>query len=377
MNPKLLRLAFPHRIHRSGRSARAEPGSAWPRAIARWGAAGASLLLGAAAFAAPEFRPGEVWRDAAGQPIQAHGGGILARGSVYYWYGEDRTPGGRGAVACYSSTNLYDWKREGVALERDTLPSADGRRTFVERPKVVFNARTGRYVMWMHLEQGGYHFARAGIATSVAPAGPFTFRQAIRPITNDFDFAAADRNRQKDFGGTVRDMNLFLDDDGRAYVFYASEDNWTMYVVRLNAEFTGPEVPAVEHQSWARILVRRMREAPAPFKYKNRYYLFTSGCTGWKPNEADCAVADQILGPYRSLGNPCAGPDSNTTFGSQSTFVLPVAGRPGAFIFMADRWNPGNLPDSRYVWLPVVWHVDGSPSVPWRERWDPSVFGAP
>ena len=71
--------------------------------------------------ASAEFQPGEVWLDTDGNPIQAHGGGILTRGDTYYWYGEDRTPGGNGAVACYSSTNLYDWKREGVVLSREAL----------------------------------------------------------------------------------------------------------------------------------------------------------------------------------------------------------------------------------------------------------------
>jgi hypothetical protein len=35
-----------------------------------------------------EFRPGEVWRDTDGQPINAHGGGVLFHESVYYRYGE-------------------------------------------------------------------------------------------------------------------------------------------------------------------------------------------------------------------------------------------------------------------------------------------------
>ena len=37
--------------------------------------------------------------------------------------GEDRTPGIRSAVSCYSSINLLDWKREGVALWQTNLPS--------------------------------------------------------------------------------------------------------------------------------------------------------------------------------------------------------------------------------------------------------------
>lgn len=327
------------------------------------------LCVFALRTAASAFHPGEVWRDTAGEPIQAHGGGILVVSNTHYWYGEDRTPGGRGSVACYSSTNLYDWKHEGVALERQAVPQIDGRRTFIERPKVLFNARTGQYVMWMHAEQGGYHFARAGIATSDRPTGSFTFLKAIRPVTNDFNFPDTDRNQQKEEGGTFRDMNLFLDEDGKAYVFYAAEDNWTMYVVRLNDEFTGPELPAVEGRTFARILVKRMREAPAPFKFRGRYYLITSACTGWKPNAADYAVADNILGPYESKGNPCRGENAETTFGTQSTFVLPVAGQPGHFIFMADRWNPHDLSDSRYVWLPLKIEADGSFSLNWKDQW--------
>jgi hypothetical protein len=334
---------------------------------------GAALLC-LRVWANPEFRPGEVWLDVNGNPIQAHGGGILVHSNVYYWYGEDRTPGGPGAVACYSSTNLYDWKREGAALLRAALPQVDGRPTFVERPKVLFNRRTGKFVMWMHLEQWGYHFARAGIAVSDHPAGPFAFLKAIRLITNGTAFAENDPDHQHEFGGTVRDLNLFLDDDGRAYVFYASEGNWTMYVVRLDADFTGPEMPVVENKTWARILIRRMREAPAPFKNKDFYYLITSACTGWKPNAADCAVAGNPLGPYQSQGNPAAGPEAETTFGSQSTFVLPVPGKPDEFIFMADRWNPRQLSDSRYIWLPLIMRRDGSCAVPWRDVWDFSFF---
>jgi len=51
--------------------------------------------------------------------------------------------------------------------------------------------------------------------------------------------------------------------------------------------------------------------------------------------------------------NPCTGPDAELTFHSQSTYVLPVQGKEEAFIFMADRWNPENAIDGRYVWLPI------------------------
>jgi hypothetical protein len=277
------------------------------------------LLTAGSVFAKPEFHPGEIWPDTDGKPIQAHGGGILVHSNVYYWYGEDRTPGIRSAVSCYSSTNLLDWKREGVALWQTNLPAVNDRRTFVERPKVIYNPRTKKFVMWMHLEQNRYQYARAGIAVSDSPTGQFTFLKAIRPVANTNDFAtlAPDPTGEKELGSMFRDMNVFVDDDGKAYVFYAGEDNWTMYVARLDDDFTGPEMPAVENKTWAKILVRDHREGPAPFKWQGKYYLITSACTGWTPNAANYATADNILGPWKTFANPCTGTNAAKTFGGQ------------------------------------------------------------
>lgn len=112
------------------------------------------------------------------------------------------------------------------------------------------------------------------------------------------------------------------------------------------------------------------REAPAMFKHNGKYYLITSDCTGWSPNAASYAVADTPLGKWIPHGNPCIGPDRETTFHSQSTFVLAIPGQPDAFIFMADRWNKLDLQDSRYVWLPLKL-VNGHPQIAWQEKWRP------
>jgi len=327
-----------------------------------------------AASPLPEFRPLGLWRDTQGNFIQAHGGGILLHDGVYYWYGEDRTQGIQPAVSCYFSTNLLDWQRAGSALWQTNLPVVDGRPTFVERPKVLYSAATRKFVMWMHLEQPRYRYARAGIALSDQPTGPFKFLQAIRPIANTNDFPREDVDDQARYGGTFRDLNLFLDDDGRAYVFYSSEGNWTMYVVRLNPDFTGPETPAVENKTWGRLFIKQMREGAAPFKWRGKYYVISSACTGWRPNAANYAVAGNILGPWKTFGNPCLGPNAGSTFGSQSTFVLPIPGRPDDFIFMADRWHPWRLSDSRYLWLPFTVRADGTFTIPWLDHWNLSAL---
>lgn len=327
--------------------------------------------------ASAEFRPGDVWLDTDGKPIQAHSAGILCEKGTYYWYGEDKTlgNGNKRGVSCYSSTDLYHWKNRGLALPKDAMPPQFRDDGIVERPKVIFNPLTRRYVMWMHLDDARYQIASAGIATSESPTGPFVFQKQIRPILDDFNYKDDDKTRQKQLGGTFRDMNLFVDDDGKAYVFYASEGNVTMYVVRLNDQFTGPETPTVLGKIWARLFIGKSREAPAPFKFNNRFYLITSGCTGWEPNAITYAVADHILGPWEMKQNPCIGPDANKTFHAQSTFVLPVAGKPGCFVFMADRWFKNKLQDSRYVWLPLTMKPDGTFSLEWHDSWNLSVFG--
>ena len=157
-------------------------------------------------------------------------------------------------------------------------------------------------------------------------------------------------------------MTIFQDDDGRAYHFFSSEDNATMHVCLLSDDY-------LSHTTTEnRILIGQSREAPAVFKYKGRYYLITSGCTGWAPNPASWSVADNPLGEWKQYDNPCRGNDADSTYHSQSTYVLPVTGKKDAFIFLADRWNKRNLEDSRYIWLPLQMKND-KPEISWHDSW--------
>jgi len=99
--------------------------------------------------------------------------------------------------------------------------------------------------------------------------------------------------------------------------------------------------------------------------------MFTSGTTGWKPNPARLAVAKKLPGEWKSIGNPCRGTEDENkiSFGSQSTYILPVEGKKGAFIYMGDRWTPDNLADSRYIWLPIEWEK-GNPVIKWYPNWN-------
>ena len=123
-----------------------------------------------------------------------------------------------------------------------------------------------------------------------------------------------------------RDQTVFVDDDGRAYQFYSSENNATMYISLLTDDYLKPS------GRFTRNFVKESREAPAVFKYDGKYYMLSSGCTGWDPNVAEIAVADSIMGTWKTIGNPCTGPDADKTFYAQSTYVQPVIGKKDAYI---------------------------------------------
>jgi len=119
------------------------------------------------------------------------------------------------------------------------------------------------------------------------------------------------------------------------------------------------------------VLPGESNEAPALFFNKGKYFMFTSGTTGWKPNPARLSVSKKLSGEWSSPGNPCRGTEEENkiTFGSQSTHILAVQGKKDAFIYMGDRWTPDNLADSRHIWLPIEWEK-GNPVIKWYPNWN-------
>jgi hypothetical protein len=313
------------------------------------------------------FEPGTPWLDTTGREIQAHGGSILHDHGIYYWFGENKNgettiaEGGTHrveiiGVSCYSSRDLYHWKNEGLCLaahpedpNHDLHPSK-----VLERPKVIFNPKTKQYVMWFHVDNAQYKFARTGVAVSEKPTGPYYYVGSSRPNNSE-----------------ARDLTVFRDDDGKAYLIYASEHNTTLHISLLTEDYLTQSGSFT--QAFISPQANGGREAPAVFKYDGKYFMISSGCTGWDANPAQYAMASDMQGDWNVLGNPCIGPGHEMTFTAQPTFVLPVAGKPGCFIFMADRWNKHNLADSRYVWLPFKMFGD-TIRISWRDRWDLSVF---
>lgn len=351
-------------------------------------ALGFFAVVSAKEAAVTHIRSGEIWKDTDGKRINAHGGGILFHEGTYYWYGEikegktylpdvNKSWGGTRVdvigVSCYSSKDLLNWKNHGIVLPAVAGTDLDPKK-ILERPKCIYNAKTKKFVLWFHADSMDYAAARAAVAVSDKPTGPFTYKGSFRPHANQWpinitDELKSDKGSQlvKDFptGQMVRDMTVFVDDDQKAYLFAASEGNPTMHISELTDDYlttTG---------KYMRIFPGRSMEAPAVFKRQGKYYLIASGCTAWLPNAARSGVADSIWGPWKELENPFKGEKADTSFDSQGTYVLPVAGKPGRFIFLGDRWIKNDLSDSRYIWLPIGFTASGQPEIRWMDQWSP------
>jgi len=348
------------------------------------------------------IKPGEILKDNNGISINAHGGGILIYDKIYYWYGQHMIEGEAGNTAMvgvhvYSSPDLYNWKDLGIALKVEDHDSSEiAKGCILERPKVIYNEKTGKFVMWFHLELKGqgYNAARSGVAVSDTPEGPFKFLSSFRPDAGFWPVNVQDIHKLpvsdsvktaycggkgclpshpdslnllgRDYKGgqMARDMNLFVDDDGKAYLLHSSEENSTLHISQLSDDYLSCS------GKYARFFSDRYMEAPVVFKTSDGTYFFMgSDCTGWNPNAARSAVAKSILGPWTELGNPCIGKDSLTTFYSQSTFILPVQGKKDAFIYMGDRWNPENPIDGKQIWLPIELK-NGHFEIRWQEEWN-------
>ena len=306
------------------------------------------ILGSVSCFAATAIKPGAVWLDNRGKQIQAHGGGILKVGDTFYWFGEDRTQGldpSKRYVACYSSKDLAHWTFRNQVLKLSD-PENFGPRWLIERPKVFYNAKTKKFVMYTHIDNGSYKAARVGVAISDTVDGDYKYLKSFRPL-----------------GMESRDIGQFIDDDGSAYLIFESRPTKGFVIAKLSDDYLSVE--------------KQMSLVPAPLEggalvhYQGLYYVIGSHLSGWKPNPNVYATAPSLEGPWTEFKD--IAPPETATYGSQSSMMLKVVGKKGTtVIFMADQWKPKTLWDSRYLWMPLE-IGDGKLHLPGPKPWSINV----
>jgi len=293
---------------------------------------------------AVSFKTGQDWLADDGLPIDCHGGNIIYVDSLktYFWYGEHY--GQPRGAACYSSTDLYNWKNEGVVIQKGNIE-------VFERPKVIYDKINKKYVMWFHYDGKSYSIAELGVAVSDKPTGPFVLKNHLRPN-----------------GHESRDIGLYIDPaTDKAYIGYAADHvNVTIRMVELSGNYLDVTSNDVD--------IKAHCEGPGILNNNGKFYLLTSGCTGWTPNPGNYYTASSIMGPYELKGSPFIGDAGNNSFNSQPCYIFKIPGYKDAYLYMGDRWNGAGSTKSQYVFLPVTITPGGQMELHFYREWDLNVF---
>lgn len=347
------------------------------------------------------IKPGKPWLDTAGKPIQAHGFSVFwnEQETLWYWYGEnkEKTTGGKTGtvwhwgVRLYTSPDLYNWTDKGLIIppQPEDLSSPLHPTYCMDRPHIIYCAKTGKYVAWLKIMAGEVSQFMSVLAADRFE-GPYTFvRKIYKPLDMD-----------------TGDFCLHADADGRAYIWF-ERPHFQLVCATLTDDYTAVTGEYSVHYDG--LLPPDTREAPTYFERGGKRYLFTSGTSGYYPNPSKVCMFTDPHGEYTDLGDPCIGDKSNTTFSGQITSVIQMPGTE-QYIACADRWMPQwyvkpmakqilsgmrrhfkdytpdtapkkaaplpgkeqkhgeNTSISRYVWLPIEWQGE-KPVIRWRDEW--------
>jgi hypothetical protein len=268
-------------------------------------------------------------------------------------------------VVMYESEDLVNWKYEGVILDVSSDPKSELFAPLrFERPKIIYNEKTKQYVLWCHfVKYPGNHGKSKGecdmgLAVCDTVNGKYKWLGYKKPI---------DENEW------VRDMTVYKDYDGSAYLIYdrhtAYEDKQgnvkedrCLYVVKLSDDYLSFT------STYKRINSAEWREAPV-VAYKNGYYhIVTSGLTGWETNQARAYRTKHLLEEWEEIGDPCVDDFTHKTFNTQGTNAFLVQGT-DVHITMLERHNTSNFLKSSYVWLPIRFNEDNTVSLIYEKEW--------
>ena len=289
------------------------------------------------------IRPGQTWLDTKGERIHAHGGSMFIEDGVYYWYGENKektTPGSGNwhwGIRAYSSTDLYNWEDRGLiippVLDDPKSPLHPAQKT--DRPHILFNEATRKYVSWIKVMGAGSHDTqRSTVLTADSLLGPYEIvHEGFEPL-----------------GMSAGDFDLVVDPDTKKGYYFFEKVHTDLICAELTDDYT--DVTGDYSSHFPHPGPPFTREAPAHFVRDAVHYLMTSGSTGYFPNFTEVASAPGYHGPWTILGDAHPTDSSRTSFRSQISCIFQHPEKKDLYIAMADRWLP-QLPDN----MPNVYEV--------------------
>jgi beta-galactosidase len=293
----------------------------------------------------PCFEPGcTEWKDANGKRIDAHGAGMLRspQDNRWYWYGESST---RNTINCYSAESLAGpWTNHGEVFShmQVMLEGCDG-DCVVQRPKVIFNHKSEKFVMWFHADDIEFRIRQVGVATADKPWEPFVFSHTFLPD-----------------GLNSTDMSLFVDYDGRAY-FVRSVNNKFFAISNVSENFmhtTGVISTGTGLISGPNACLEGFAMFRSPFNSEGKVFMLTSHCNYMLETPLSVLRSDgpDLSTPeWTDIGNPTG---DQSSWNSQVAVVVQAEAENGDVfpVYIGDNWihaGSRGLDDASYVWFPL------------------------
>jgi GH43 family beta-xylosidase len=180
----------------------------------------------------------------------------------------------------FSSDNLTDWTDHGMIVSQTKVPWADPASYSMWAPVCI--ARNGKYYFYFPTTTkpeapGGRGRFAVGVAVSNTPVGPF--KPEVEPIK----------------GVVGIDPNVFIDDDGQAYLYW-SQGN--IYAAKLKTNMLEIEG---EVKTLGDLPTKGLKEGPYMYKHNGTYYL-TYPHVENKIERLEYATSKSPLGPFKFTG---------------------------------------------------------------------------
>ena len=225
-------------------------------------------------------------------------------------------------VKVHRSVDLVTWEsqRNALSLEKSVSSSINSSGLIIENPKVIYNEKLGKFVMWFHLDDSFYSVAKLGVAYSLNVDGPYTYLGSVSPLNHD-----------------SRGMTVWKDDDGTAYVIYGTRWNTNTVIASLSSDYLtiNSKVYEFRNVGW---------DSFGMLKANGTYYLMASGFNGTETNVNYYVYSESLEGPWTKPQEISI--RSVDDFRFRMNDIISVSNE--MFIWAADSSNDTDFTDPRY-----------------------------
>ncbi len=247
-------------------------------------------------------------------------------GDKFYLYTtSDGFPGWSGTkFHVFSSSNLIDWKDEGVILN-------------CERGKDVKWAVGSAWAPTIEEKDGKYYFyfcakdsagtSHIGVAVADSPTGPF--------VAEDEPIMTVEMCKKRGVSmGQAIDPSIFTDEDGKSYMLFG---NGAAAIVELNEDMISCNLKTLKNYT----NVTDFREAITVTK-RDGVYHFTWSCddTGSPNYRVNYGTSDSIYGPIKYRGTILEKDPENDILGTGHHSILQIPGEDEYYIAYHRFYTP-------------------------------------